>query len=74
LEQGEVSLLTYGVLSLTQDATSRNRSVGLSFFLAFLVLITILVAMIRRSRPGRIQGELHSTWSSRSATWAGILH
>src|ERR1700674_3263469 len=31
---------------------------GLSFFLAFLVLITIFVPMIRLSRPGRIGLDL----------------
>jgi hypothetical protein len=31
-----------------------GRGWGLSFFLAFLVLITIFVPMIRLSRPGRI--------------------
>jgi hypothetical protein len=44
---------------------------GLSFFLAFLVLITIFVPMIRLSRAGRIALDMVFAFGHLGA---GILH
>jgi len=44
---------------------------GLSFFLAFLVQITILVPMIRLSRPGRTALDMVFAFGHLGA---GILH